>query len=396
MRIILYSGKGGVGKTSAAAATALRCAKLGYRTVVLSTDPAHSLSDSFDTELGPEPTAIADGLWGQEVDVYYSIHKHWGNLQRYMAALFSWRGVSDVLSEEMSVIPGMDEGASLLWIDQHIRDESFEVVIVDCAPTAETLRLLSLPDVGRWWFEHLFPLERRAILTLGPVARPLLNNMPMPDRATLDAVEALFVQLDQLHQVLGDPRVSSMRLVLNPEKMVIQESQRTYTYLNLYGYLTDAIVCNRIMPPEALEKGYFKSWKEPQAEYLAQVEEAFSPVPIFKAPYFEREVVGKEMLERMGEAMFQDTDPSQVLFTGETHRIDEVEEGFDLMIPLPFVQKGDVSLLRTGEVLTVQVGKYRRSIFLPRSLARLSTGDARFEDGHLKVAFPKREEVEGG
>ena len=396
MRIILYSGKGGVGKTSASAASALRCAELGYRTVILSTDPAHSLSDSYELPLGPEPTPITDRLWGQEIDVYYSIQKHWKTLQEYMAAILTWQGVGDLMSEEMSVIPGMDEGASLLWIDQHLQEENFDVIIVDCAPTAETLRLLSLPDVGRWWFEHLFPIGRRATLALAPLARPFLNNMPMPDRATLDAAEGLFKQLDALHQTLGDPQVSSVRLVLNPEKMVIQEAQRTYTYLNLYGYLTDAIVCNRILPPEALEEGYFKAWKEAQEAYLAQVTEAFSPVPILRAPYFEREVVGLEMLGRMADAMFGESDPSEVLFVGQAHQIEERDQDFELTIPLPFADKGDVSLLRTGEVLTVQAGQHRRSIFLPRSLARLPTGRGRFEDGTLRVSFPKKEEGSDG
>lgn len=396
MRIILYSGKGGVGKTSAAAASALRCAELGYRTIVLSTDPAHSLSDSFDIPLGPEPTPITDGLWGQEVDVYYSIHKHWKTLQEYMAAVFTWQGVGDLMSEEMSVIPGMDEGASLLWIDHHLHSDSFDVIIVDCAPTAETLRLLSLPDVGRWWFEHLFPIGRRATLALAPMARPFLNNMPLPNRATLDAAEGLFKQLDALHQTLGDPEISSIRLVLNPEKMVIQEAQRTYTYLNLYGYLTDAIVCNRILPPEALEGGYFQAWKEPQEQYLAQVTEAFAPLPILRAPHFEREVVGMEMLGRLADAVFGDRDPSEVFFVGQAHEIEEREQEFELAIPLPFAQKGDVRLLRTGEILTVQVGPHRRSIFLPRSLARLPTGRGRFEDGTLKVSFPKEGEKRDG
>ncbi|MBI2845878.1 MAG: ArsA family ATPase [Chloroflexi bacterium] len=396
MRVILYSGKGGVGKTSAAAATALRCAERGYNTIVLSTDPAHSLSDSFEMRLGPEPTRIGERLWGQEIDVYYSIHKHWNTLQNYMAAVLSWQGVSDLLAEELSAIPGMEEGASLLWIDQHLHRDEFEVIIVDCAPTAETLRLLSLPDVGRYWFEKLFPIGKRATLALGPLARTLLDNVPIPDKATFEAAEGLFDLLGQLHGVLSDPQISSVRLVLNPEKMVIQESQRTYTYLNLYGYLTDAIAANRVMPPEAVDSGYFAAWGEVQAQYLQQIREAFSPLPILMAPFFEREVAGPEMLRRMADALFGDTDPARVLFSGEAHHIDETASGYDLVIPLPFTQKGDVSVLRSGESLTVQVGSYRRNFFLPRTLARLPTGRARFEDRHLKVHFPlEKEEGDG-
>ncbi len=255
MRILLYTGKGGVGKTSAAAATALRCAELGYRTVVLSTDTAHSLADSFDLPLGPEPVGIGPNLWGQEADVYYSIEKHWATLQQYLAAVFTWQGIGDLLAEEIAVIPGMEEGIGLLWIDQHHREGRFDVIIVDCSPTAETLRLLSLPDTGRWWFERLFPIGKRATLMLGPLVRPFLDNMPLPDRDTLDAAKALFDQLGDLYRLLTDPEVSSVRLVMNPEMMVIREAQRSYTYLNLYGYATDAVICNRIFP--AAEDGYF-------------------------------------------------------------------------------------------------------------------------------------------
>src|SRR5512139_1538032 len=297
MRIILYTGKGGVGKTSAAAATALRCAELGYRTVVLSTDSAHSLSDSFEVELGPEPVQVAPNLWGQEVDVHYSIDKHWTELQRYMAAVFSWRGVGSMLAEEIAVIPGMEEGASLLWVNQHHLEGKYDVIVVDCAPTAETLRLLGLPDVGRWWFERIFPIGRRAALTLGPIARPFLDNMPMPDNETFEAVEVVFAELDKIHRLLTDPATSSMRLVVNPEKMVIKEAQRTYTYLNLYGYVTDAVICNRVMSVAAAGS-YWGAWLSTQDRHLQMIEEAFAPLPVYTAPYFEQEVAGVPMLRR--------------------------------------------------------------------------------------------------
>jgi len=389
MRIILYTGKGGVGKTSVAAATALRCAELGHRTIVLSTDAAHSLSDSFDTTLGPEPVEIAPNLWGQEVDVYYSIEKHWATLQRYLAAVFSWQGVANMLAEEMAAIPGMDEGASLLWVSQHYAEGKYDIIIVDCAPTAETLRLLSVPDVGRWWFDRLFPIGKRATLTLGPVVAPFLDNMPIPDRETLDAAEDLFDQLGDIHRLLSDPEMSSMRLVLNPEKMVIKEAQRTYTYLNLYGYVTDAIVCNRLMPPEA--DGYFAAWRETQAKYLKMVQEAFAPLPILTAPYFDQEIVGPEGLHRLAAALFDTADPAEVFFQGQTHRVEENEDGsYVLSIPLPFTAKENVSLLRSGDELTVQVGSYRRSFILPRTLRGRETGQARFEGSVLRITFDSR------
>jgi len=385
-RIILYTGKGGVGKTSVAAATALRCAELGQRTVVLSTDAAHSLADCFEEELGPEPVQLAPCLWGQEVDIYYSIDKYWSTLQRYMAAVFSWRGVENMLAEEIAVIPGMEEGASLMWVNQHHIEGKFDVVVVDCAPTAETLRLLSLPDMGRWWFERLFPIGRRATLALAPLARPFLDNMPLPDNETFKAAEKLFDELDRIHQLLSDPAVSSMRLVVNPEKMVIKEAQRTYTYLNLYGYVTDAIVCNRVMPPAAAG-GYFGAWLDTQAKYQQMIEEAFAPLPVFTAPYFEQEVAGMPMLERLAQALFPETDPALRLFSGKAYRIEQTAGGYVLIVPLPFTEKRDVSLLRKGSELALGVGSYRRSFVLPRVLAGRETDGARFENSELHIRF---------
>jgi len=386
MRIILYTGKGGVGKTSMAAATALRCAEMGYRTVVLSTDAAHSLSDSFDVPLAPEPTQIAPHLWGQEVDIYYSIEKYWATLQRYMAAVFSWQGVEHMLAEEIAVIPGMEEGASLLWVNQHHAEGKYDVMIVDCAPTAETLRLLSLPDVGRWWFDRLLPLGRRATLALAPLARPFLDNMPLPDRETFDAAEALFDELGAIRRLLADPSISSMRLVVNPEKMVIKEAQRSYTYLNLYGYATDAVVCNRVMPDEA-EGSYFNAWLSAQRRYRQMIEEAFAPLPILAVPYFEQEVVGFDMLRRLADKLFGPEDPSRILFQGQAHRIVEQNGEYVLEMPLPFVDKRDISLLRKGDELTVQAGGYRRSFILPRALMGLATQGAKSEGDVLRIRF---------
>jgi arsenite-transporting ATPase len=386
-RILLYTGKGGVGKTSVAAATALRCAELGQRTVVLSTDAAHSLADSFDTPLGPEPVEIAPNLWGQEVDVYYSIEKHWAKLQQYLAAVFSWQGVDDLVAEEIAVIPGMEEGAGLLWIDQHYREGQFDVIVVDCAPTAATLRLLSLPDAGRWWFERLFPIGRRATLMLGPLARPFLDNMPIPDRATLDAAEAVFDQLGRLRQLLADPDLSSMRLVVNPEKMVIKEAQRTYTYLSLYGYVCDAVICNRVFPEDA--GGYFSARREMQTRYLQMIEEGFSPLPILKVPYFEQEVVGQAGLRRMAEALYGDGDPARLLYRGRTQTIEEEGDSYVLSLPLPFAARDDLDLLRAGDELTVQVGNRRRNLVLPRVLSALEISQAKLVDDSLKIRFEK-------
>jgi len=385
MRIILYTGKGGVGKTTAAAATAIACAERGYRTLVMSTDPAHSLADAFDRALGPEPTAVAPNLWGQEIDVYYAIQKHWGTFQDYVREVLAWRGVDDLLAEEMSVLPGMEEAASLLWVHQHYHEGHYDVILVDCAPTAETLRLLSLPDVGRWWVDKILPVERRAARIIRPLLAPF-SDMPIPEDETFDAAEELFQRLDGIHQLLLNPEISSVRVVLNPEKMVIKESQRTYTYLNLYGYQCDAVICNRLIPEE-VEAGFLDAWRVTQEKYLRLVEEAFHPLPILLVPFFEQEVVGLPMLKRMGVSLFRGEDPAKVFFRGQAHRIEVVDGKYHFMISLPFVQKGDISLHRVGDELTVQVGNYRRNFILPRALIGRTSEEARFENNWLTIVF---------
>ena len=384
-RILLYTSKGGVGKTSVAAATALRCAEMGYQTIVLSTDPAHSLADSFDQPLGPEPTEVVPNLWGQEVDLYHSIEKHWSKLQEYMASVFTWQGVSELMAEEIAALPGMEEGAELLWIEQHYRQDQFDVIIVDCAPTAETLRLLSLPDSGRWWFDRLFPIGRRATQMLAPLARPFLNDMPLPDQETLNSAESLFEQLGDLYQLLSNPDLASTRLVINPEKMVIKEAQRTYTYLSLYGYVTDAVICNRIFP--AGNDPYFAAWRETQQRYLQLIHEAFAPLPILKIPFFDQEVVGLYGLRRMAQAMYADDDPARLFYRGKTHNVAKSDGGYVLSLALPFITSEEVSLLRSGDELAVQVGNWRRNLVLPRALHNLEVERAKFDQNLLKIYF---------
>ena len=282
-RTILYTGKGGVGKTSVAAASARRCATAGLRTVVLSTDPAHSLSDSLEAELGAEPMQIADNLFGQEVQAQEEMEGNWEGVQAWLGDLLAERGIDRISAEELTVPPGMDELFSLLWIKRHHEEGEFDVVIVDCAPTGETLRLLSFPDVVTWWLERMLPSQRR----LAPFARSLFD-MPLPGEAVFDDVERLARNLVAMNGILRDRARTTIRLVMSPDRMVVKEAMRTFTYLNLYGYLTDAVVVNRILPAE----GYFAAWREAQEEQLALVGSAFDPVPVLTAPYFEREVVG--------------------------------------------------------------------------------------------------------
>ena len=394
MRIILYTGKGGVGKTSVAAATALRAAEMGHKTIIISTDPAHSLADSLDQPLGSEPTPVMPNLWAQEVDIYHEIETHWGTLQTYMASVLSWRGVGELVAEEMTAFPGMEELASLLRIIQHHDNGDFDTIIVDCAPTGETLRLLSFPDVVRWYLARIFPLERKAANLVRPFIRPLID-LPFPDDAVFAAIKDLLMQLDRMHEILSDPDKSSVRLVLNPEKMVVREAQRTFTYLNLYGYHVDAVVSNRHFPM-SISDHYFDAWKESQERHSALVDECFAPLPILRIPLFDQEVVGREMLHRMAEVLFGAQDPTQVYFRGKPHDIERVKDGYILTLPLPLATKETIDVTRVGEELVVRIGNFKRNIILPRALVSLEIQEARFEGTDLKVRFLSPDAPRGG
>lgn len=385
MRIILYTGKGGVGKTSVAAATALRSAALGHRTVVLSTDAAHSLADSYDTELGPKPQAIGDNLWAQEVDSLHEAEQSWGKIQAWLTSVLSWRNLNEVTVDELVVFPGMEELFSLLQILRHHNEGKYDVAVVDCAPTGETLRLLSYPHILRWWMERIFPIQKRVFKVVRPVAGAV-TGIPMPGDDVLNAAEELFRQVDSMHDILADPDKSSVRLVVNPEKMVIKEACRSFTYLNLFGFNTDAVVINRMLPDQ-ISDAYFDGWKDIQSKYEQVVSESFAPVPIFRAPLFDQEVVGNGMLTEMGRRCFGDLDPTGVLFKGKTQTVSREGDEYVLSITLPFVSKGDISLSQKGEELTVRVGDYKRNCLLPRTLAGLECRGAKFVDGVLRVRF---------
>ena len=296
-RILLYTGKGGVGKTSIAAATALLCARRGYRTIVLSTDIAHSLADAFDLPLGPEPTQIAPNLWGQEPDVYFNIGRYWATIQTYMAELFSWRGLDAVMAEEMTVLPGMDELGNLLWIADHVDSGDYDVIVVDAAPTGETLRLLSLPEASRWWLERIAPIGRR----VSKIGRPMLERMigvPIPRDEVFAAAERLLQRLDKVHRLLADPERSSVRIALNLEKLSIVEAQRSFTYFHLFGYPSDMVVCNRVLPAGLDGDGSFGTMRQAQQRYLPQVIAQYAPVPVRTVPQFDREMIRRQTRRR--------------------------------------------------------------------------------------------------
>src|SRR5438270_5326961 len=300
-RTILYTGKGGVGKTSVAACTARRCAAGGLRTLIISTDPAHSLSESLETELSSEPAAVGERLWGQEVRAQEEMERHWSGVQDWLGELLLERGVDRISAEELTVPPGMDELFSLLRLQAQHDSGEWDAIVVDCAPTGETLRLLSFPDVARWWIEKVFPMERQILAAARPLARSLLD-IPLPSQAVFDDIQRLSRNLIVMNEILRDRERSTIRLVMNPDKMVIGEAMRTFTYLNLYGYLTDAVIVNRIFPSEVGD--YFAAWRDVQEQNLDLVRSAFAPVPALTAPYFDREVLGAEMLDRLAAALF--------------------------------------------------------------------------------------------
>ena len=389
-RTILYTGKGGVGKTSVAAATARRCAESGLRTIVLSTDPAHSLSDSLEAELGSEPTPCGDLLWGQEVQAQEQMERNWEAVQEWLGELLAEHGADRITAEELTVPPGMDELFSLLQIKRHHEEDRFDAIIVDCAPTGETLRLLSFPDVCTWWLEKVFPWEKRLMAAARPFARSFLD-IPLPSDAVMDDVKRLAENLIDMNRILRDRSSTSIRLVMNPDRMVIRESMRTFTYLNLYGYLTDAVVVNRVFPDEAAE-GYFAAWAENHKRQMELVRSAFAPVPILTAPFFDREVAGEEMLDRLGDEVFAAHDAEAMLHHDVSQELSSNNGTATLRLPLPFAEKGDIDLKKIGLEVVVRVGGQKRTIVLPPSLAAYRPRSAQFEDGALSVTFEKGED----
>ncbi|MBJ7599424.1 MAG: arsenic-transporting ATPase [Candidatus Nephthysia bennettiae] len=387
MRVILFTGKGGVGKTSVAAATALRCAQLGHRTVVMSTDPAHSLGDSFDRTLGSRLTQIAPNLWGHEVSALHEMERHWRKLHDYAASVFATQGLDDVVAEEVANPPGMDEVASLMWIKHYAERGEHDVIIVDCAPTGETLQLLMFPDAARWWLDKIYPWERKALKLARPVLQPLMD-VPLPSDEVFASIKDLLLDLEGMKKVLVDPKVSSVRLVLNLEKMVIKEAKRAFTYLSLFGYVTDAVVVNRTLP-DGLQDELFRKWHSIHQRYSGEVEQSFQPLPIFNVPLFDEEVVGEKMLLKMAETIYGARDPAQRFYEGSSQRVEKREGEYVLALKAPFVERGEVSLTRHDGELFVTVGNYRREVVLPRVLAGKETVGASLEDGELRVRFAR-------
>ena len=394
MRILLFTGKGGVGKTTVAASTALRCADAGLRTLVLSTDPAHSLADAFDVVLGSTPTRITDGLVGQQLDATERLEETWADVQHYVMEVLDWVGVDAIEAEELSVIPGLDEVFSLADIKTYAESGAYDVIVVDCAPTAETIRFLSLPDILAWYMDRIFPMNRR----LAGVVRPVLRRVakvPVAGDDVFDAVRRFYDRLDGVRELLTDGATSSVRLVVNPERMVIAEARRTATYLALFGYHVDAVVANRLLP-DAVSDPWFATWKATHAEHLSAIEEGFAPLPVLKAELAPEELIGLDKLRTFAGLLYGDAEAHAVFHSGEPVRIRSRGATRVLSLDLPFADRDDLEVARRDGELLVRVGPHRRAIVLPDSLRKRDVGKAKMVDDRLEISFVERKEKVGG
>ncbi|MPZ96289.1 MAG: AAA family ATPase [Propionibacteriales bacterium] len=384
MRVLLYTGKGGVGKTTAAAGTATLAALRGLRTLVLSTDAAHSLADTFEVPIGSGPTEVDDNLFVMQVDAQRRFEASWGEIQGYLLSVLDAAGVDPIAAEELTVLPGAEEILALLEVRDQARSGEWDVLVVDCAPTAETLRLLALPEALSWYMERVFPAERRLVRALRPVLTRAAG-VPMPQDHVFDAVERLHADLDEVRAVLTGPD-ASVRLVLTPESVVVAEARRSLTTLSLYGYRVDGVVANRIFPSAGAD-AWRRQWVAAQSAILDEVSASFAPLAIWQSPYRSCEPVGVEELAAFGVSMYGAADPFAVSEGRPPVRLRRTDDGVHLVLDLPLAVREDVDLARHGEEIVVTVGSYRRVLALPQALRKCVVRGARLDDGALVVRF---------
>ena len=385
-RVILFTGKGGVGKTTIAAATAIKTSSIGYKTLVISTDPAHSLADSFSKELKPYPTRIEENLYGMEVNVEYELEKHWNTIKEYLTFFFKSQGIEDIVAEELAIFPGFDELASLLHLLNFYERGEYEVLILDCAPTGETLRLLSVPEVAKWYMNRFFGIERKVLKLVKPIAEPLID-VPLPSEEVLDKIQELYVRIGKLKNILESER-TTVRIVMNPEKMVIRESERAFTYLNLFGYQVDCLIVNKVFPQDS---GKFLSrWVEIQQDYLSEIRERF-PLPVFVVPFKETEIVGEKLYE-LAEEIYNGEDPTKVFYREKPIKISKENDETVISIKVPFISKEDLKILKKGGELIIIAKQWKRIISLPQSIAAKEPLGAKYINGELKIRFGVKNE----
>jgi len=382
MRLILYLGKGGVGKTTTAAATAARAAELGHRTLVVSTDVAHSLADALDHPLGALPTQLSDRLWGQEINVLDEVRQHWGELRTYLAGLLRRRGVDDVASEELAIIPGMEEVVSLLHIRRQARDGDFDAVIVDAAPTGETIRLLTMPETFQWYAARVMDWDPGTLSVAKPLVRALI-----PATNAFESLSRLTKGVEALRATLTAPVVSSYLLVGYAARMVIKEGQRAATYLSLFGYPVDGVILNRLLPQGAGEGDFMARLQQLQAGYRKEVHDIFAPLPIWEAQHYPRDIKGLGDLAMVGRELFGADDPTKVFFKGSMQEIIKEGDEYVMRLPLPHVEIGKVSMTKRGDELFIAIGNFKRDMILPLTLAERPAKRAVFKNGVLEVRF---------
>jgi arsenite-transporting ATPase len=390
MRILLFSGKGGVGKTSLAAATGLHLSRIGYRTLVMSVDPAHSLADAFDlgtdlfhTKTG-DPFPINERLAIHEVNIQKEIKRHWREISAYVISVLRTTGISDVEAEELAILPGMEELSAMMWVNQFRRDNLYDVIVLDCAPTAESMRFVSMPTTLEWYMRHIFPVQRGLLKAVRPIANRV-SPIELPTDSYFANVQDLFAKLEGIDELLEDPKLTSVRLVTNPERMVLRETQRAFVYFSLHGLTVDGIIVNRVLPAEVSD-AYFQEWRASQSRILEEIDTYFAPVPVKRVALFTHEVLGRERLDDLARALYQDKeDPAAVTRTEAPFAFVKHDGHYEVQVKLPFAVKGEVGLFKKGDELVVEVGTLRRHIGLPTSMAGLSPSRAKLENRVLTV-----------
>ena len=391
MRIIFFAGKGGVGKTSAAAATGVRAAEMGCRTVVMSLDVAHSLSDIFDLEKSlldlnkGQPIKVANNLWIQELDIQEEINKNWGDVHKYLSLLLNTTGLDEILAEELAILPGMEEVSLLLYINRYVQEKSFDVIILDCAPTGESIRFISIPTALEWYITKLLKVERAIAKYVRPVAKHL-TDIPIPGDDYFAAIAFLFERLRGVDQILIDPKITSVRLITNPEKIVLRETQRAFMYFCLYKMNIDGIIMNRVLPMD-VKDSYFIDWRRAQKNYIAKAEEYFNPIPIFLVNLFKEEILGYQSLKSLADQIYGHRNPLERFFKGKPYNLIKEDGDYRMRMTLPFISNREVELNKLSDELVVRVGSFKRHILLPRQVAAAKSVKATLEGDDLLIQF---------